>query len=69
MMGARTVATHSLIASSESLMPLVGPWLNTCVVLSTPSTLVAKPLPPWMPRALLLKSVFEPRTALQLRMR
>ena len=69
MMGARTVATHSLIASSESLMPLVGPWLNTCVVLSTPFTLVAKPLPPWMARALLLKSVFEPRTALQLRMR
>ena len=25
MFGARTVATHSLIASSESLMPFVGP--------------------------------------------
>jgi hypothetical protein len=69
MTGARTVATHSDMASNESLMPRVGPWLKTCAVLSTPSTLVANPTPPWMPRALLLKSVFDPRTPLQLRMR
>ena len=33
-MGARTVATHSCIASSESLTPKVGPWLNTSAVWS-----------------------------------
>ena len=64
-MGARTVVIHSVIASSESLMPRVGPWLKISAVRSAPFTLVANPVPTCTARELLLKSLGEPRMALQ----